>query len=109
MADLLQRSWQGTDEAHNHAHNAKDNGASSMGSDCIHHDGEREDMATHGEDEEEGLCGAEDFSPDSSGNDPTCVSHVVDMGVGELELSKYVASIGCNDTEAYDEYHAAKG
>ena len=73
-----------------------------MRSDRVHHDGERQDMAAHDENQEEDLGRAEHLSPDFPGHDFACVGHVVDAGVGELELANYIAGVRCDDAEAYD-------
>ena len=66
-------------------------------------------MAAHGEDQEKYLGGAEDFSPDPSSQDFTCIGHVMDIRVGEFELTKYVAGIGCDDAKTCDENNTAGG
>lgn len=66
-------------------------------------------MAAHGEDQEKYLGGAEDFSPDPSSHDLACVRHIMDMRVGEFELTKYVAGIGCDDAKTCDENNTAGG
>ena len=100
VANILHRPWQREDETSDHPHQAEHNGATSVRGDGIHHDGKCEDVAAHGEDQEEDLGGPEDLSSYSSGHDFACVGHVVDVGVGEFELAKYVTSIGCDDAEA---------
>ena len=74
-----------------------------MRSDRIHHDRERKYMAAHREDQEENLSAAEHFPPDPASHDFARVSHVVDMRIGEFELSNHIAGIRRDDTEAYDQ------
>lgn len=109
IAHLFQRPRQREDKTHNHTHEAEHNGASTVRSDCIHHDGESEEMAAHGEGQEKDLGGAEDFSPDPSGHDFARIGHVMDMRVGEFELTEYEAGISCDDAKTCDENHTAGG
>ena len=57
-------------------------------------------MTGHAEDQENGLCCASEFSCDGCGGraegaeqDVECVSHVVDPGVGDLELPVYASTL----------------
>lgn len=64
VADLLQRPRKREHETNNHPNNTKHNRASSVRCDRVHHDGERENVAAHDEDQEQNLGSAEYFSPD---------------------------------------------
>ena len=108
-ANLLQCPWQREDETHNHTRDAKDNRASPVRSDRVHHDGECEDVAAQGEDQEEDLSRTKHLSPNRSGHDLACVGHVVHVGVGEFELTEHVAGIGRDGAEAYDQDDATGG
>ena len=70
-----------------------------MGCEYVHHDGECENVAAHHEDEEQDLGGPEDFASYRAGHYFSCVGHVVDVWMGELELADHEAGVGCEDTE----------
>ncbi len=78
-----------------------------MTRDGVHHNREGQDVTTHDKDQEEYLCCAEDFTSNGAGHDFTCISHVVNMGVCELELADDEASVGREDPEACDENDTA--
>ena len=64
-------------------------------------------MTAHDEDQEKDLGGTEDFSAYPPSHDFTCVGHVVDVGVSKFELTNYVAGIGRDDAETYDQDNTA--
>lgn len=51
-------------------------------------------MRSHNEDQEDYLCGAEDFAPDGAEHDVAGVGHVVDVRVAEFELPNHEAGVG---------------
>lgn len=64
-------------------------------------------MTAHDEDQEKDLGGTEDFSAYPPSHDFTCVGHVVDVGVSKFKLTNYVAGIGRDDAETYDQDNTA--
>ena len=95
------------DVADDQTNDAEDDGAGAVHGDGVHHYGKGQDVRAHYEDEEEELRGAEDLAAPSAHEDFAGVGHVVDEGVGELELADYVARVGCDDTKSEDQNHAS--
>lgn len=56
-------------------------------------------MAAHHKDEEQDLGGTEEFSSYGPSQYFSCICHIVDVWMGELELANHESSIGCEDTE----------
>ena len=84
------------------------NGATSMRSKHVHHNGEREDMTAHDEDEKEYLSTTEELASYAAKHDFPCVCHVVHMWMGELELANYKAGVGRENAESCDENNATR-
>ena len=95
MAHFPQGSRQAEEDADDSAHDAESDGAGRVAGDGVHHDGEREDVAAHGEDEEKELSGPEELFADSASHDLACVGHAVDVWVYHFELSDDVAGVRC--------------
>ena len=106
MAHVAELTRERADVADDQPDDAEDDGAGAVRGDGVHHDGEGQDVRAHYEDEEKELCSAEDFAAPPPEQDFTGIGHVVDEGVGELELADYVAGIGGNEAETEDEDHA---
>ena len=77
-----------------------------MGCEHIHHDGECEDVAAHDEYKEQDLGGTEKFASYRTSQYFSCVCHIVDVWMGELELADHEAGVGCEDTQTQDENDA---
>ena len=66
-------------------------------------------MAAHHKDEEQDLGGTEKLASYRASQHLSCVCHIVDVWMGELELANHEAGVGCEDTETQDEDDAPSG
>ena len=66
-------------------------------------------MAAHHKNEEQDLGAAEKLASYTSSQYFSCVRHIVDVWISELELANYEASVGCEDAESQDKNDAASG
>lgn len=100
---LLQRPRQTADKRDNQPNDAKDDSASAMLGEGIHHDHECEDMAPHDEDQEQQLRSTQDLTPEAAQKDLARVCHAVDVRVCELELAEDIAGVCSDEAKADDQ------
>lgn len=74
----------------------------------VHHDGKREDVAGHDEDQEEQLASAQNLAPNRAREHFAGISHVVHLRVGLFKLADHVSGVSCQDTESDDEDDGAE-
>jgi hypothetical protein len=93
--------------------NSKDNRASSVVGQGVHHRGESQDMTTHNEYEKEELGRSEELSTEAWKSNSTkhyftCICHAVNLGVSHFELADDIAGVGCGETEPDNENHRTR-
>jgi hypothetical protein len=91
--DLLHSTRQGSKETNHKADHTKDKGAGTMVGQYVHQDVESQDVAGHEEDKEQKLANSEHLTTDATHQELTSVSHAVDVGVTELELTNGITGI----------------
>lgn len=91
------------EERDDHADNPKNNAARSVLGERVHRHGESEDMASHDENEEKNLGGAEHLAADASHENFSRIGHVVDVGISEFELAQHKAGVRGERTQADNE------
>lgn len=96
---VLHRPGKVGNERNDGAHDTKDESAGSVLGQIVHHDGEREDVTGHDEDQEEQLASTEEFAAKATHQHFTGVGHVVHLGIGLFKLADNVTSVRCEDAE----------
>ncbi|KAG9533402.1 putative amino acid transporter, partial [Aureobasidium melanogenum] len=101
--DVLHGSWDAEDHGHNHANNSENNGASSVVGKDVQHDGERQDVSGHDEDQEDDLSGFRNLLEPSSEEEETSIGKVVNSRESDLDLVGDISGVCCEDTEEDNE------
>ncbi|KAH0388989.1 putative amino acid transporter, partial [Aureobasidium melanogenum] len=101
--DVLHGSWDAEDHGHNHANNSENNGASSVVGKDVQHDGERQDVSGHDEDQEDDLSGFRNLFEPSSEEEETSIGKVVNSRESDLDLVGDISGVCCEDTEEDNE------
>lgn len=74
---------------------------------CIHHDTECQDVASHDKDRKEQLADTEKFSSKSTHKYIARIGQVLDVRIFLMELSNNIASISSKETEADNQYESS--
>lgn len=74
----------------------------------VHHNGKREDMAAHHENQDDQLGTAEELPAETAHEDFARVCHIVHMGILQSKLAEHIASVRGDQAEAYNKNHGAK-
>jgi len=91
--DLFHSTRQSSEETNNKANHAKDKSAGTVISQYVHQNIESQDIAGHEEDQQQELANSEHLAADATHQEFASVSHAVDVGVTELELSNGITGI----------------
>ena len=83
-----------------HADEGEDNGASAVVGDCVQHHAEGEDVAAHNEDTEQELTSTEEFAAETTQQNLTGVSQVLNVGVTLTHETNVVSGVGSKETKA---------
>ena len=96
----LHGTGDGQHQRDEHTNKSKDNRASAVVGNGVHHDAEGQDVATHDENAEQELASAEEFTANRAKQNLTSVRQVLNVRVPFTHQSNVVSGICCQKTQA---------
>lgn len=106
VGNLLQRPGERAEEEQDQRDHSPDDRTGHMLRDSVERNGEDQDMATSGKDQQDHQSRSENLTPESAHDNLAGICDIHHVGVRHAKLPNSVASIGRYDTEADDHDHA---